>query len=189
MESKNDKEIYIVQEFLFDNQQEAQLALEEERKIQYLENKMDYSDPSSVYSIYQKMIENSVFKTIVGYKYLLQLKSFLSKECSDEEISKLQYIKVVTNRKDNFLANVNQEENRKKVQAQKKQLQKENYKLKVVIGVLFGLIVAMFAITFTSKNPNMLNYRQAITNEYSTWEQELTEREKVIREKERQLGD
>ena len=60
MESKNDKEIYIVQEFLFDNQQEAQLALEEERKIQYLENKMDYSDPSSVYSIYQKMIENSM---------------------------------------------------------------------------------------------------------------------------------
>ena len=58
-----------------------------------------------------------------------------------------------------------------------------------MIGVLFGLIVAMFAITFTSKNPNILNYRQAITNEYSTWEQELTEREKVIREKERQLGD
>lgn len=46
----------------------------------------------------------------------------------------------------------------------------------------------MFVITLQSDNPNILNYRQAITNEYASWEQELTERENKVREKEQKLG-
>ena len=50
------------------------------------------------------------------------------------------------------------------------------------------LVFAMFVITLQSDNPNILNYRQAITNEYASWEQELTERENKVREKEQKLG-
>ena len=54
--------------------------------------------------------------------------------------------------------------------------------------LLVVLVLAMFVITLKSDNPNILNYRQAITNEYASWEQELTERENKVREKEQMLG-
>ena len=40
----------------------------------------------------------------------------------------------------------------------------------------------------TGENANIINYRNAIVNEYSDWEDELTEREQIVREKERELG-
>ena len=46
----------------------------------------------------------------------------------------------------------------------------------------------MFFIALFAKNPNMINYKTAILNEYSEWAEELTQREKVIREKEAELG-
>ena len=53
---------------------------------------------------------------------------------------------------------------------------------------MVAVILAMFVISFKSDYPNIINYRRAIVNEYSEWEQELTEREQAVREAERKLG-
>ena len=45
----------------------------------------------------------------------------------------------------------------------------------------------MFIITILGENTNVLNYRYKIENEYSIWQQELEEREAIIREKEAEL--
>ena len=45
----------------------------------------------------------------------------------------------------------------------------------------------MFAITLNADQPNVLNYEKVLTDRYASWEQDLTEREQVIREKEREL--
>ena len=58
----------------------------------------------------------------------------------------------------------------------------------VILNVfLVLLVIVMFAITLTGKNPNILNYERALTDQYAGWEQELTEREAAVREKERAL--
>ena len=54
--------------------------------------------------------------------------------------------------------------------------------------VLVVLVILLFVITITGENANIINYRNAIENEYSQWEDELTAREQVVREKERELG-
>ena len=54
--------------------------------------------------------------------------------------------------------------------------------------ILVCLVIILFAIALTGENANAINYRNAIVNEYSEWEQELTERENTVREKERELG-
>lgn len=56
--------------------------------------------------------------------------------------------------------------------------------------VLFVSIVAMFIISSTSNNINILNYENEIIDKYSTWEQELSDREKELDawEKELSLG-
>ena len=53
--------------------------------------------------------------------------------------------------------------------------------------VLILVIIAMFIIMLKSDNPNVLNYEYAVQDRYASWEQELTERENAIREKEREL--
>ena len=42
-------------------------------------------------------------------------------------------------------------------------------------------------ITINGSNPNIINYERVLQNKYSQWEQELIQRESVIREKEREL--
>ena len=73
-----------------------------------------------------------------------------------------------------------------------KEKTKSNTKKSLIISVIMNIVLAiavggMFYIAYTSDNPNVLNYKRNLVNKYAQWEQELSEREKVIREKERNL--
>ena len=54
--------------------------------------------------------------------------------------------------------------------------------------ILLLVIVAMLIITLSSDNPNVLNYEYAVQNKYAQWEQDLTERERQLKLKEKELG-
>ena len=54
--------------------------------------------------------------------------------------------------------------------------------LLLAIAVLF-----MFYVALSSDKPNILNYEKALQNKYASWEQDLTQREHVVREKELEL--
>ena len=53
--------------------------------------------------------------------------------------------------------------------------------------VLVFLVAAMLVIAWNSDTPNIINYRQAVVNEYSEWEQDLSGREQALREAQRKL--
>ena len=57
----------------------------------------------------------------------------------------------------------------------------------LINAILAFMVIGMFVISLNSRNPNILNYRKNIENEYAAWEQELTNREKEIRLKEAQM--
>ena len=62
------------------------------------------------------------------------------------------------------------------------------YHSSLILNVLLVIaICAMFAISLKSDNPNILNYKKNLTNQYAAWEQQLTERENAVREKEKEL--
>ena len=64
-------------------------------------------------------------------------------------------------------------------------------KLKISLCVniiLVVCVVAMFAMALTSDSPTIMNYQSKLLNRYASWEQELTEREKAVSEKEQELG-
>ena len=50
------------------------------------------------------------------------------------------------------------------------------------------LVIVMFLITANSESDNIINYRRNVTNRYASWEQDLTDREKKVREAEKRLG-
>ena len=75
------------------------------------------------------------------------------------------------------------------VPTRKRDKSNDKFRISLLVNIILGILVlAMFGITLKSDNPNILNYRKAIINEYAAWEQELTEREEQIRQKEAELG-
>lgn len=63
--------------FLFYNEKDAELAALEQKKIIYLEERMDYSKPEQILQIYQKAVTDRVFATPVGILYLKRLEDYL----------------------------------------------------------------------------------------------------------------
>lgn len=57
-----------------------------------------------------------------------------------------------------------------------------------VNAILVVCVVAMFAMALTSDSPTIVDYQSKLLNRYASWEQELTEREKAVSEKEQELG-
>ena len=70
---------------------------------------------------------------------------------------------------------------RQQFMVKKKNDDAKKLKTSIIVNVVLALmVVAMFFIATTGKNPNILNYENAIINKYAEWEQELRERENRI---------
>ena len=179
----------IVAGFQFGSDKDAELAKAEQQKVITLENRMDYSNIDTVLAIYDKAIENRIFQTPVGYAYLQKLQLFLKEQgIENERLKNIPLYNI-------YSANMNLRQQtapaRQRITPSKVVENKLKLKLKIsqIINiVLVIMVIAMFAITIKSDNPNILNYETAITNKYATWEQELRQRETNVREKERELS-
>ena len=174
--------------YLFYTEKDAQLARAEEQKIEYLEAHMDYSLPDSIRYIYEHTIQERLFRTPVGIRYLQKLRDFLLAQPGVEPGSIMDIPLYMTF--DGELREYAAPARERVVPSRKKDGDKEKnrFTLSVILNVLLvGAIIAMFYISYVSEQPNVINYERALTSKYASWEQELTEREQVIRETEREL--
>ncbi len=180
-------EVYEAAGFSFPTREQADAALEEEKKIYYIKSRLNHSDPMSILVIYNKMIKGQVMKTPVGMAFLKELHDELykSKYVDPQQIDSIPFGASyeirddMTSGRDETLSQKNEE-----IQHCRDQVRL----CRIIIGALAVAVIAMFVITMKSDNPNILNYEVAIQNKYSAWEQSLTEREKKVREKELELG-
>ena len=176
----------IVSGFAFYNDRDAKLAEEERQKIAYLDSRIDHTDLQSVYAIYKKAIEDRVFRTPVGLEYLRELQGELKaqEELLDEEVPP---IPLFTNFGNEFRNSYSPA--RRRIQpTPEKTGNKMPFRLSVTMNIAMIIaIIAMFVIALNSDQPNILNYERNLQDKYATWEQELTEREQTVREKELEL--
>lgn len=174
--------------FLFYTEKDAQLARAEEQKIQYLEERIDYSSPEGIKYIYEKTIHERVFRTPVGFQYLKQLQEFLLSQPRIDPAGVADIPLYMT-----FDGELRGQANpaRARVKPSKKRnvdMEKMRFTISVILNVLLAAaIAAMFYISFASEQPNIFNYEQVLTDRYASWEQELTQWEQDLREKEREL--
>lgn len=185
-----DRKEWIVSGFQFGSQKDAVQAKGEELKIQKLEEKMDYRNPHMVYMVYHKAIENRIFKTPVGYEYLRKLQKYLQDNPLIREPVQDIPVYSVYNMRDSTAPAVEKIKAGPKPKKKEPKKQKEFFTrttsicLNVILAVL---VIVMFYISTTGSKPTVLNYEKAIQNRYASWEQELTQREEAVREKEREL--
>lgn len=182
----NSEEKRLMGGFLFQTEKEAKLAEVERKKIAYLESKVDYSKPEDILYIYDKTIKENVFSTPVGMIYLKQLQEFL---LNQDGIDPASVVAIPLNH--TYQEYQKAQSAKEKIQARHEQemgAKKSQLAVSVILNILLVIaMIAMFVISLNSDNPNIINYKQAITDQYATWEQELTERERLLREREREL--
>ena len=181
-----DKADWVVEGFQFGTEQDAKLAKSEKSKVQRLENRMDYNNLEMIHAVYKKAVDNRVFKTPVGYEYLKKLQSILKEvPASEEAIENIPVQGVYNLRESTSPAVERVKASRKKPKPTRKTI---GLRTSIFVNVvLLLMVVLMFVISMTGSNPTVLNYKHAVQNQYSQWEEELLQRESAVREKEREL--
>lgn len=185
-------QIFVVGGIGFQDMESAKMAQNELKRIEVLDEKMDYSNTEGMAAVYEKARQNHVFRTPIGISYMMRIQNYLVQKqypgISDMPILvDTKYGKPGTDK-------VSQEGSeiwRARLDSARDTARNIRRKLRVSLiinFVLVLLVVALFVISQTGNNPTILNYRTKIINEYSQWQQQLEEREAAISEKEANLG-
>ena len=199
------QETYEAGGFVFRTKKEAELAQREIEGTKYLRQKLDMENPNAVFSIYQNLIEQDLFETPVGYCFLKELRDYLLMipAISNEEFLAIPIRYPQTEeeekkqKKEQKKEEQRKERQREKEKAKNKKEQKKegkNYKgrcqfFMVTSLILLISVVSMMLLAATSDNVNILNYENKLIDKYSSWEQELEEREQAVKEQEQALEE
>lgn len=178
---------FFVEGYRFGTPEDAKQAQMEQKKAAYFESRLSKNNAQSMLAIYDKILDEKIFTTPVGWDYLKKLQEELRLLGIEEERIRPIPMYVTFFHGEDGRADTPVRDRIRP--ARRRDKVKEKLKLSVIINaLLFILVLAMFYITLNGSNPNIINYKKAILNEYASWEQELTERENAVREKEKELG-
>ena len=199
------QETYEAGGFVFRTKKEAELAQREIEGTKYLRQKLDMENPNAVFSIYQNLIEQDLFETPFGYCFLKELRDYMLMipAISNEEVLAIPIRYPQTEeeekkqKKEQKKEEQRKERQREKEKAKNKKEQKKegkNYKgrcqfFMVTSLILLISVVSMLLLAATSDNVNILNYENKLIDKYSSWEQELEEREQAVKEQEQALEE
>ncbi len=181
MEEKTD---FYVAGYRFGSIEDAKQAQKEEKEASYFESKLRGKEVQNILAAYDNILDEKVFKTPVGWEYLKSLQDKIREMGMEED-----YIRPIPM----YVSYVHDESEqipiRQRIQpVPKKEDGSGKLRLSIFFNILLVIMVAaMFMIAVNSDNPNILNYETTIINKYASWDQELTERENKIREKEAEL--
>lgn len=179
MEKQDD---LVVEGYRFATVADAETARMELKKIENLEQRLDYRRPQNVLLVYNRAVENRVFLTPIGFSYLQKMQRELLKwGVPAEKIKPVPLYATFSNK------TANSRSIRLSVAQRHPEYQGRFLASLLVNIVLVALVAVMLVFAWNTDTPNIINYRQAIENEYSAWEQELTRREQELREEKRGL--
>lgn len=184
-----DRKELVVGGYRFDRLSDASEAALEIEKATYFEQRISGRSPENMLAIYDKVLDERIFVTPVGWEYLKFLQARLKEEGIDaDRIRPIPLYHTFRFQKVDEQENKGVARERIHPSTKKKMTAADKMRISVITNVILVLLVAvLFIITLNGENANALNYRKAIQNQYASWEQELTEREKAVKEKEQEL--
>lgn len=198
MAKRNETEWIEMAGFLFRDEEEAKQAKKEQDGIKFVRSRIDMKQPEKVLQTYKKLIEQGYFQTVVGYCYLKELQEYLVTlpSIATEDIPsipvKSRDVEEMI-RKERAKGHEQQKQLETKIKNIKKEQKTRGRDSKMKFSLVFNVILllcvlGMFLVSMTSEHPTIINYESRILDRYSEWDQELSEREQAVKEKEFELG-
>ncbi len=183
------EDLLTVRGFRFTAIADAKTAEEEYKKMVYINDHMNKENPEEVLAIYDKMIENGLFVTPVGVDFLMRIREYLM-DCGQIEPERIRPIEtgsLFTQRARNEARAEARPRVTTNLTEENRELKRKYHIALAAAIVSFILVLAMFIVAKTSDNPNIINYKEALENQYAEWDEALTQREAAVREKEEAL--
>lgn len=177
-------DVLVVGGFHFLTKADAEKAQVDAIKIDRIRAHMGYTTAPALRAVYEKSIENKIFATPVGWVFLHGLREQLG--VMGVDTSSMMPIPLPIPMTHEPLRALSALPPTPLPEKEKKT--PFGIVMLLMNLVLVGLVVAMFFILTRGDTDNMLNYKRNVANRYATWEQDLTERERAVRVKERELG-
>lgn len=185
-DDKNASNNLIVEGYQFISENDAQKATMDASKIRLLETRAKVSRPVDIKAVYDKAIENKIFRTPIGWGYLTGLR----KKLLDSGFNENDLIPIPMDISFSRHSAIENLSVRQRIKPDKKEKNLEFKRIfPIVLNIVLALLVIlMFVIAATSESDNIINYKRNITNRYASWDQDLKEREKAVRQAEKKLG-
>ena len=200
---------YNIGGYIFDDENKAKKAAKELKAVEYILGQIRDSDEKAVLTVYKKLLNQRMFSTEIGMSFLAQLRQNLldsevftpedippvySLEEPPKDVTPEEQTEDTNSSSDEKVSKAKKEKADKKVVAKVTNDSSEIKRLKAINKVLLILCIAlllcvlgMFYVSTTINSPTILDYEEKLIDKYSSWEQDLTEREEAIKEKEQEL--
>ena len=200
---------YNIGGYIFDDENKAKKAAKELKAVEYILGQIRDSDENAVLTVYKKLLNQRMFSTEIGMSFLSQLRQNLldsevftpedippvySLEEPPKDVTPEEKTEDTNSSSDEKVSKAKKEKADKKVVAKVTNDSSEIKRLKAINKVLLILCIAlllcvlgMFYVSTTINSPTILDYEEKLIDKYSSWEQDLTEREEAIKEKEQEL--
>ncbi len=181
---KTEQEV-LLRGYSFLNQEDADKADADFHKIEYLDKHVPISKAEDIKLLYEKAIHSNIFGSPIGWHYLANCRDALIEAGYDEK----DLIPIPIKTTIVHPTTITEEKEPKIVY----KTVKSRFPIKLAFSLVLNLIliivvVLMFIIASKSESDNIINYKNNITNRYAEWQQSLTERENIVRQKEKELG-
>lgn len=159
---------------------EMKQAQEEYKNIVNIRSKVDLTNETVVNKLYTNLINKQYFTTVIGYHFLLELQDIL---VDDFQENREELLPIPIMRRES--SELFQFRRSHKTLEEYEQIEKKNKRLTFVVLVLAILISGMVYITLTNKNVGYVNVEQKVIDKYSSWEEDLKEREERLNQLEK----
>ena len=193
---------YNIGGYIFNDEESAKKAAKELKTVEYILGQIKEADEKTVLQIYNKLLKQRLFSTEIGLGFLSQLRQnllasgmFAEDEVEDVYTIGEQELQSESDEKGDDDSDA-QEKNRVLSKSNNSPELKQIRKLKIINSVLIVVsltlrlcVIGMFYVSTTINSPTILNYEETITDQYSTWKQELDEREAELKAREKALEE
>jgi hypothetical protein len=192
---------YNIGGYIFNDEESAKKAAKELKTVEYILGQIKEADEKTVLQIYNKLLKQRLFSTEIGLGFLSQLRQNLlaSGMFAEDEVEDVYTIgeRELQSESDNQGEDSDtQEKDRVLSKSDTSPELKQIRKLKIINSVLIVVsltlllcVIGMFYVSSTINSPTILNYEETITDQYSTWKQELDEREAELKAREKALEE
>lgn len=178
MEEQKQEKGFVVDGYLFATEEEAQEARKELQGILYLQKNNNLRDAKVMLQIYQKLLEQGLFRTPIGLNYLKYLQNNIR---NSNLVDSVPPIPVFRGKREE-ISSLNESKTMMELN-DVGGMYRRRFRIAIfVIIILLAGMAAMIGIAATTNQPNILNYEQEIIDKYEQWEQELEMREKNLKE-------
>jgi hypothetical protein len=178
----------IVDAFDYADENLYEIAIKEQKAINYLSKQLGNASQKQIQDVYDKLIDDNFFKSENGLTFLYLLRENLINvyKVDESTLKPIPVERANDARVKSVMFDCN--ERVKAAQKETKNIRDRSRIFIIAIVVLLIALGAMFYILRTSDIPTILDYQTKIEDKYSQWEEDLKQRESIIRKKERALN-